>query len=78
MLGMDYDDLRDYQNAELNYLKCVQLDPKYCYAYFNAGIARKNKGDIPKAIQYYQKAISINPKYSYAHHNLGVIYKDAG
>ncbi len=58
------------------YLKCIQLDPDYKWAYYNLGIVSKNKNDYEKAIQYYQKAIKIDSTYEVAYLNWGDILLD--
>ncbi len=46
-------------------------DPKFAYAYYNRGIAKKAKGDIDGAITDYNRAIELDPKYTDAYGNRG-------
>ena len=75
-LGISYDDLKDYVNAEKYYIKSMECNPKYESAAYNLAIMYKAMDNIPKAIEFYEKAIEINPRYSYAYNNLGNIYKN--
>lgn len=47
-------------------------------AYFNRGIAYKNKGDFDRAIADFTQAIQLNPKDAKPHVNRGNAYSDKG
>ena len=47
-------------------------------AYFNRGIAYKNKADFDRAIADYTQAIQLNPKDAKPHVNRGNAYSDKG
>jgi lipoprotein NlpI len=47
-------------------------------AYFNRGIAYKNKGDFDRAIADYTQAIQLNPKDAKPHVNRANAYSDKG
>jgi tetratricopeptide (TPR) repeat protein len=55
--GISYDEIKKYPQAELYYLKCILLNPKYHMAYYNLGILYKAQGKIEKTIEYYKKAV---------------------
>jgi protein O-GlcNAc transferase len=56
-IGITYDEMRDYENGEKYYLKCIGLNPKYYSAYYNLAILYKNQDRVDDAIIWYKKAI---------------------
>ena len=47
-------------------------------AYFNLGTARRESGDLDKAVEAYKEALRLRPDYADAHLNLGDLYGDSG
>jgi Tfp pilus assembly protein PilF len=47
-------------------------------AYFNAGVATMNKGDLANAETLYQRSVEIDPTYDNAWLNLGVTQRQLG
>src|SRR5437016_5330741 len=58
---------KDYDGAIANLTKAIELNGNYAEAYYNRGLARRQKGDIDGAIADYTAALRINPKYAEAH-----------
>src|SRR5437016_8996754 len=57
---------KDYDGAIANLTKAIELNRNYAEAYYQRGLARRQKGDIDGAISDYTSAIRINPKYAEA------------
>ena len=47
-------------------------------AYYNRGIAYKNKGQYERAISDYTKALEINPRDADTYYNRGITYRNKG
>ena len=60
------------------YKKCISLKPDFADAYFNMGIALKDRGRYEEAIEAYKKAISIKPDYPQAYLNIGDALQNQG
>ena len=61
-----------------SYQQALRIKPDYADAYYNMGIALKNKGDLEAAIDSYQQALRIKPDYADAYYNMGIALKDKG
>ena len=63
---MIYFESGNLKDAESTYLKCVQLDPNYAYAYFKLALINVQNKKYNEAYAYLNKCISINDKnYEY-------------
>ncbi len=49
----------DFEEARRNFLKAVDVDPKFGLGYLNLGIMSQNLGNLQEAEQYIQKAVSF-------------------
>ena len=49
-----------------SYKQALKIKPDYADAYYNMGIALKDKGDLEAAIESYKQALKINPDYAEA------------
>jgi tetratricopeptide (TPR) repeat protein len=49
-MGIAYDEIKDYENAERYYLKCIELNPRYHNPYYNLGYLYNNKKLVDKAV----------------------------
>ncbi len=58
--------------------RALELDPNYCFLYYELGSIYANEGRYEEAIQNYKKATELEPNYAQAHYNLGRIYEDLG
>jgi tetratricopeptide (TPR) repeat protein len=70
--------LMQFDAAIINYKKALKIKPNYTEAYYNMGIALKEKGDFEGAIDSYKQALKIKPDYAEAYYNMGNIFKDKG
>ena len=69
---MQFDDAIDI------YKQALKIKPDYAEAYYNMGIALKDKGDPEAAIDSYKQALKIKPDYAEAYYNMGNVLKDKG
>jgi tetratricopeptide (TPR) repeat protein len=69
---------KEYDKAILFYLRVIELDPDYAWAYINLGLVYGNQGNKTKAIELFEKAIELDPDIAIAYNNLGFAYKDQG
>jgi len=58
--------------------KAIAIDPNYATAYYNRGIAYKDKGQLDRAIEDWNKAIALDPNYARAYINRGIAYAIRG
>jgi tetratricopeptide (TPR) repeat protein len=64
----------DYDQAITNFNKALKLDPNYAPAYYNRGIAFRNKDDFDSAIADFTQAIRLDPNYADAYNGRGIVY----
>ncbi len=74
-----------YDIAEINYRKAIELNPSFNEAklnlaniYFTKANQHSKKNDFAQAVLYMNKGIALNPKAISAKHNLAVIYYNKG
>jgi len=66
---------RDYQGAEADLKKAIELEPGYAPAYRALGYAQFNMGfNVQAALDNYKKAVEIDPNYGEAHYALAFMY----
>lgn len=73
-LGLCYQQKREHVLAKENFLKAIELDPKFFYAYSSLGNTCLDLGECEKAIFYLQKALEINSTHSLSWMFLGKAY----
>ncbi len=71
MRGLCCFKMKRYEEAEAEYTRAIDLDPKFAMAYSNRGNAREGRGDLEGAIADHTKAIDLHPKYAAAYTNRG-------
>lgn len=72
--GVMYSDTKRYEQAVLNYLQAITLDPNNTQALNNLGwIHDKVFNNKEEAKKYYQKAIMVDDQFTIARLNLGVL-----
>ncbi|MGC8803851.1 MAG: tetratricopeptide repeat protein, partial [Bacteroidales bacterium] len=64
----------NYDEVIADYQKCIALDPKFFYTYFNMANVEIEKANFDKAIELYSKAIELNPKFAEAYFNRGLTF----
>jgi tetratricopeptide (TPR) repeat protein len=67
-----------FAEAELAYLRAIELDPSYCDAMDNLGLLVRRQGRIDDAIRWYMRSIERAPANPVAHQNLAVAYAMRG
>ncbi|MDP6727821.1 MAG: tetratricopeptide repeat protein, partial [Gammaproteobacteria bacterium] len=71
-------ELMQFDDAIDCYKQMLRIKPDYAEAYYNMGVALKNKGNLEAAIDSYRQALKIKPDYADAFNNIGNIFKDKG
>jgi len=71
-------DLGRLRDAAENFLRAIELDPKYSEAYTNRGAVLRALGDRRAAVECYERALALRPDYAEAHYDLGVILQETG
>ncbi len=74
LLGNINNQLRKFDEAEINFKKILSLEPKFADAHYNLGIIYKNINNIEKSVYHYKECIKFNPNKFEAYNNLGNIY----
>ncbi len=78
-MAMIYQDAEEADLANDMYVKILEIDPNYKYAWFNRGwMALILYEDYPSAIDFFTKAIDCDPQYAEAHYNRGLAYEMMG
>ena len=76
--GVILKNLGKLKEAELSYLKAIDIIPDYVNAHYNLGNVLKDLGKLKEAELSYRKAIDIKPDYAEAYSNLGNVFRDLG
>ena len=66
--------LKKYDEAILEWKKCIKLNPSYHFGFNNLGNVFLIQNDLDSALENYNKAIELNPNYYEALYNKGNIY----
>ena len=56
----------------------MELKPDYAEAYYNRGLAYRDRGDFDRAIEDFNEAIELNHDYVDAYYNRGLAYRSVG
>jgi tetratricopeptide (TPR) repeat protein len=62
----------DYDKAELNYRKALQIDPYDVLANYNIAYLLHIEGKLDEAIRYYLWVVKLRPAHADAHNNLAM------
>ncbi|MBP5515598.1 MAG: tetratricopeptide repeat protein [Bacteroidales bacterium] len=74
-----YQDVEDAENAERYYVKILEIDPQFKYAWFCRGrIELELYNDYENAAEFFSKAIDCDPQFAEAHYNRGLAYELMG
>lgn len=65
----------DYQRAEIEYAKALQINPQESMVHNNLGVIYMNQGNKAKAEEEFRKELVINPNYDKALNNLEILLK---
>ena len=66
-LGMEYKKLKDYARAIEHFHRVVEVDPSYCYAYFQRGQTQELLGQLEAAKASYRAGIEAARRAGDAH-----------
>ncbi len=75
--------IQNYDDVIADYNKCLKLNPKFYYGYYNMANVMIESREFKGAIDAFGKAIDIEPKFAEAYYNRGLTYifikeKDTG
>lgn len=74
-----YQDAEEADMANEYYVKILEIDPKFKYAWFNRGrLELELYEDYNAALDFFSKALDCDPQFAEAHHNKGVAYEMLG
>ncbi|MDR1960847.1 MAG: tetratricopeptide repeat protein, partial [Gracilibacteraceae bacterium] len=76
--GLVYGNLGQTEKEKADYLKTLELDPSYAYAYNNLGVTYHAEGNLPEAIKYLEQAIQTDADILSAHRTLGNALAESG
>lgn len=68
----------DFNSAERDYQKAVQIDPNYAEAHNNFGAFLLQRGRLDEAMVHFQKALQLNPDYAEGYYNFGLALVQKG
>ncbi|MFY7671551.1 tetratricopeptide repeat protein [Tenacibaculum sp. MEBiC06402] len=74
MIGMEYLYLDDYDNARLNFAKCIDVDYEDYSSLYNIVYCFEMQEDFEQSIKFLKKYIDKNPYSEVAWHQLGKQY----
>ncbi len=74
MIGMEYLYLDDFENARLNFAKCIDVDYEDYSSLFNIVYCFEMQENYHEAIEFLKSYININPYCEVAWHQLGKQY----
>jgi len=77
-VGNHYFHDREYAKARDAYVETILLDRTHIEAHNNLGLAHKELGEIPRAIECFQNALKVNSKSVSSIFNLGLAYYAQG
>ncbi|MBU1397469.1 MAG: tetratricopeptide repeat protein [Proteobacteria bacterium] len=77
-LGLFYEELEEFDNAEEAFLKAIEMDPDDSRIHFRLGVVYDKDGNKEKSIEQMKTVIRIDPKNSNALNYLGYTYADSG
>lgn len=78
LLGLAYNDNRQFELAIHHYHTALSYDQNYGVAWNNLGASLESSGNKKMAKIAYATAISLNPQHTEAQNNLAVIYSEEG
>ena len=77
-MGIVYEKLRDFKNAQLSYEKAVEIAPEDVDAYYNLGLVYTELGEQEKAIECFETVLDSDNDDSNTYFNIGICYFKQG
>lgn len=74
--AVDFMQRNEWQLAEQELLRAIELDPDFAQAYVNLGSVYMNQGKYSLSKTSLSKALQIFPNSEYAYHSLGLLYSN--
>jgi hypothetical protein len=68
----------DFDEAEIVYIRAIELDPSSTAARFNLALLRQQSGDLDWAIADYVALLEVDPGNAWAQYQLGAAYEAQG
>lgn len=72
-LGIAYGRIGDFERAEANLKKALELNPSHPVVYDELGLLYRETGRFAAARESYEKALEIYPGFHFAQRNLGIL-----
>ncbi len=76
--GIEFYKLGNYDHAEKEFKKAIELDPNDIHAFYGLGNTHYCKAKYDNAVKVFIKAININPDYAKVHYSLSLAYGKLG
>ena len=76
--GIAYHDLGEYERAESDYSRAIELYPKDSYSLYNRALVRRRLGNLPGAVEDYDGSLRLRPDNEDGYLNRGLIFLDVG
>ncbi|MDH3852638.1 MAG: tetratricopeptide repeat protein [Deltaproteobacteria bacterium] len=76
--GMDQEGVENFEQAEADYNKAIEINPEYANAYNNRGNIKAKQADYKGAIEDYNRAIELNSQFVEAYCNRGIAKENLG
>jgi len=73
-MGILFNQIDQFQNADVSFDRATHIDPSYANAWFNWGNTLKEQDEFDLAIEKYKMAISYQPTFAEAYNNMGECY----
>lgn len=78
LLGALYEDDKEYQSAEKEYLAAIQDRPDSSSAYFNLGLLYTTTKQYDRAFEIYEQLLRVDPRHMRAHYQIGRVAAISG
>lgn len=76
--GMAQERIDNFEKANEDYEKAIEINPEYANAYNNRGNIKSKQADYTGAIKDYNKAIELNKRFVEVHYNRGIAKENVG
>jgi len=73
IFGTDYLKSGDLRNAETQFAKALENEPKNTQALYYLAVVQQRQKETAKAVESFQKLLALDPNLAIAHANLGVL-----